>query len=81
MGHGEGKWYVLKDEDNGDSRLELMKEVGKNTSNDSQLQLETVLVSGTHYVDVVGHDDDRGLKVTDPQRLTMSNLKETELRS
>jgi len=38
-------------------------------------------VSGTHYVDVVGHDDDKGLKVTDPQRLTTSSLKEMELRS
>jgi len=43
--------------------------------------LWTWVVSGTHYVDIVGHDDDGGLKVTDPQRLTMSNLKETELRS
>jgi len=32
-------------------------------------------------VDVVGHDDDRGLKVTDPQRSMTSNLKERELRS
>jgi len=32
-------------------------------------------------VDVVGHDDDKGLKVTDLQRLTTSSLKETELRS
>ena len=29
-------------------------------------------LSGTHYMDVVGHDDDGGLKVTDPQRLTTS---------
>jgi len=35
-----------------------MKEVEENASDDSQLQLETVLVSGTHYVSVVGHDDD-----------------------
>jgi len=32
-------------------------------------------------VDIVGHDDNEGLKVTDPQRLTTSSLKETELRS
>jgi len=38
-------------------------------------------LSGTHYVDVVGHDDNKGLKVTDPQRSTTLSLKETELRS
>ena len=38
-------------------------------------------VLGTYYVDVVGHDNDEGLKVTDLQRLTMSSLKEMELRS
>ena len=38
-------------------------------------------LSGTHYVDIVGHNNNKGLKVTDPQRSTTSNLKETELRS
>ena len=32
-------------------------EVEENTSNNSQLQLETVLVSGMHYMDIVEHDD------------------------
>jgi len=38
-------------------------------------------LSGTHYADVVEHNDDGGLKVTDPQGSTMSSLKERELRS
>jgi len=32
-------------------------------------------------MDVVGHNNNEGLKVTDPQRSTTSNLKEIELRS
>ena len=58
-----------------------MKEVEENTSDDSQLQLETVLVSRTHYVGVVEHDDDGSLKVTDPQRSTTTSLKERERRT
>jgi len=58
-----------------------MREVEENASDDSQLQLETVLVSRTHYVDVVEHDDDGGLKVTDPQRSTTTSLKERERRT
>jgi len=38
-------------------------------------------LSRMHYVDVVGHDNNEGLKVTDPQWLTTSSLKEKELRS
>jgi len=63
------------------SRDEWVEEVDENASNDSQLQLETVLVSGTHYADVVEHDDDGGLKVTDPQRSTTLSLKERERRT
>jgi len=40
-----------------------------------------VQLSRAHYMDVVGHDNDEGLKVTDLQRLTTLSLKETELRS
>jgi len=32
-------------------------------------------------MDVVGHNNDEGLKVTDPRRSTMLSLKERELRS
>jgi len=38
-------------------------------------------LSRTHYMDIVEHNNDRGLKVTDPRRLTTSSLKERELRS
>jgi len=41
----------------------------------------TPYLLGTHYGDVVGHDNGEGLKVTDPQRSTTSSLKEKELRS
>jgi len=34
-----------------------------------------VKLSGTHYIGVVEHDDDRGLKVTDPQRSTSIELE------
>jgi len=59
----------------------IFLDITKPTKEDLKGKSQEAYLLGSHHMDVVEHNNSKGLKVTDPQRSTTSSLKERELRS